>query len=329
MGEYCVAGFHSRLPIYNGNKVVAIICRGRNERRMSNSPCYLEGPVVPFAMPIVGYMNDYGYLDEVEETAETDETIRIIEELTSKNICEVIEDIVSTSQYKKDDEVPDFYRKFDDSAVTFHSKDAPVGRYYVIYEHYDIYKEMTWKWENIELWCEKFHEGLVAIDYYNNKYSDKIQANPFHMDRFNAFTWYAANHPFKSALNPFIIGGKDVSKTIKELSELSYIGEGNNIAPGRALHNVLSQDAFSMGLYTAHKMDILKMKHRIAEFVTFVITLENVYGHFYWSVYAGQSWHHDEDYWKTLDAIQKAYNKTVDMLKKHYHNDEDEEEIID
>lgn len=325
MGDFCVAGFHSRLPIYNDNKVVAIICRSRDEKRMSNCPCYLEGPVVPFAMPIVGYMNDYGYLEEVEETAETDETIRIIEELTGKEICEVIKNIVSTSQYRTDEEVPDFYRKFDDAAVMYHSKEDPVGRYYVIYEHYDIYKEMTWEWENIELWCAKFHEKLVGIDYYNKKYTDKVNANPFMLDRFNAFFWYSENHPIKSALNPFILGGKDISKTISEITDLALCYEDSNPSPSRVIHNVLNQDAYSMGLYTAYKMDILKMKHQIAEFVTFVITMENTYGHFYWSVSAGQSWHHDEDYWKTLESIQKAYNKTVKMLKNYYHEEDEEE----
>lgn len=314
MGDFCVAGFHSRLPIYNGNKVVAIICRRREDRNMSNQPCYLDDPLVPFCMPIVGYMNDYGYLEYIEETADTDETIRILEKVSGESVCEIIKDIVSTSQYKTDDELPEFYRKFDESAVSYRSADEPVGRYHVIYEHYNIYKEMAPEWKTIIAWCEKYHKMLVDIDYYNEKYNDEEQANPFKLDRFNVFTWYMNTHPIEKVINTINFFSKPLNEKLKAFHRLEF-DDKSVTSPYRITYNMQNHDMFCFGLYTAHKIDLEKAKYQISEFCSFVSTLEYINGHFYWSVYAGQSWHHDKDYWKTLCDIQKVYNQTIEELK--------------
>ena len=324
MGDFCVAGFHSRLPIYDGNKVVAIICRGREkDRRMSNVPCYLESPLIPFCMPVVGYMNDYGYLDETEYSAETDETIRIIEELSGKEICKVIKDIVSTSQYEEDKNVPDFYRKFDRCAQ-YVPKDAPVGRYYVIYEHYDIYKAMTFEWDGVETYCEKLQTCLDNIKENTSGFSSAI--NPFKERNDNMLSAFLES-TYELQLQKYgAVENVPEEELVKIRAALQVIrdnpvppgrGEDNIVRPSYAICNVEHQSNYFMGMYTTHQIDARKAKRQMAEFCSFIVTFEQIYGHFYWSVSAGQSWHHDEDYWKTLDTVQKTYDETVKMLKDY------------
>ena len=47
MGDFCVSGFHSNLPIHRGNKVVAIICKEDHKNVPGNNPCYLDGKLSP------------------------------------------------------------------------------------------------------------------------------------------------------------------------------------------------------------------------------------------------------------------------------------------
>ena len=56
MGDFCVSGFFSRVPIKRGETTVAIICKKNN--RISNIPCYLESPLIPMHIPVIGSMGD-------------------------------------------------------------------------------------------------------------------------------------------------------------------------------------------------------------------------------------------------------------------------------
>lgn len=313
MGDFCVAGFHSRLPIYNEDKVVAIICRN-NDQHISNCPCYLEGPLVPFCMPMIGYMGDYGHPEYIEDN----ETSATLEKLTGRPACELVRDIGRVHQWTKDEELPDFYKTFDKCSKLYNDTNV-AGRYYVIYEHYDIYKEMTFKWNSIENYCDLLHEKLAKLDFYNIGKSEH-RLNPFSTSTFSSWLWWMEHHPIQNLIPGMI--PKDDLKLPPDYDEMKHI-----LSPERAIWNIVSQNIYFLCLYNNVQLDIQKAKREIAEFCSFLSTLECMYGHFYYSVAAGQSWHHDETYWKKLDSIQNVFNKTIERLKSHHNRTDEDNEI--
>ena len=294
MGDFCVAGFHSRLPIYNGDKVVAIICR-KNDTPLGNVPHYLSGPLIPFAMPLIGEMNDYGYLDYIEDN----ETTAAIENISGKLVIEIIEDICRISQFDKPEDYPEFFMKFDKCVKYNKQTGIP---YHVIYEHYDIYESMTFDWPAVKNFCNKMDAKLHWMNFYET--ADEI-CNPFHMSMFNPFIWWFEHN---------------LTRPFDGLDEMLTIPKDSNgcLSPSTAIYNVASQSIFFMGLYDKEQLNFKTSAEEIAKFCSFINTLEQTYGHFYYSVGAGQEWHHDTGYFKTLSHIQKAYNNTLKRLKEHH-----------
>ena len=58
MGDFCVSGFFSRVPIKRGETPVSIICK--KNKNILNIPCYLESSLIPMHIPVIGSMSDYG-----------------------------------------------------------------------------------------------------------------------------------------------------------------------------------------------------------------------------------------------------------------------------
>lgn len=299
MGDFCVAGFHSRLPIYNGDRAIAIICRKNNEP-VSNVPCYLSGPLVPFAMPITGEMNDYGYLNYTEDN----ETTAAIEKISGQTAYEVIEDICRVSQWDKEEDYPDFFKKFDKCI----GNDNTYGRYHVIYEHYDIFESMTFDWQNVRNYCLKMDENLNKINFYET--ADEFRnpdefCNPFRISYFNPFMWWFEHN---KALPSAEIN-----------NSLTNIEDGNGyLSPTTAIYNVANQNMCFMALYNKAQLNFGISADDITKFCSFINTLEQTYGHFYYSVNAGQEWHHDTSFFKTLTQLQKSYSKTLKRLKSQH-----------
>ena len=169
MGDFCIAGFHSRIPIRRGEKVVAIICR-RNNRKIGNFPTYLESPLIPMHIPVVGYMDDYGGLDKFEY--EEDETTRMIEGKLNMKFSNIIFTILT--DYNKyvsyNDQKNNIKKLFDNltqMCSPFHESEK--YEYTVIYEKYSIYKSMTYEIPKMKKCLETIGAGDSVFDEYSGR----------------------------------------------------------------------------------------------------------------------------------------------------------------
>lgn len=90
----CIRIF-SRVPIKRGETAVAIICK--KNKNISNIPCYLESPLIPMHIPVIGSMGDYGVFDDYDE----DETTRILKGKLNMDFIKITEIILyNWNKYK-------------------------------------------------------------------------------------------------------------------------------------------------------------------------------------------------------------------------------------
>jgi hypothetical protein len=202
MGDFCVSGFHSHIPIEANDKVVAIICK-HTTNALSNCPCYLKGILVPICMPVVAYMGDYGSIEEDEY--EENETTRILQELTGKSFSDISESLAQVSEYKMDDkQYPEFYNLF----KTFNSceryyEEYTGTRYHIIYEHYDVYKAMTFEWDYVKQAVKSFFVPVLEL-LKKNKINEQLYYHAWDMyDDYKACK-YHKELPYYNALQAII-----------------------------------------------------------------------------------------------------------------------------
>lgn len=177
MGDFCVSGFYSRIPIRNREKVIIIICR-RNKFKLGNIPTYLESPLIPMHVPVIGYMNDYGCLDE-DEGYEEDETTRMIEGKLNMKFDDIVQTILRDyNKYVSFDEQKDKVKKlFDDMTqmcVPYITKEH--YEYTVIYEKYSIYKSMTYEIPKMKECLEYIGVADTVFDEWSG-YTSFIKTN--------------------------------------------------------------------------------------------------------------------------------------------------------
>lgn len=319
MGDFCVSGFHSQLPIHRGNKVVAIVCRRLNNIT-SNVPCYLDGHLSPLAMPIIGHMGDYGTLDDWEES----ETVGLFEKYLNVPIGDLFESISRCSQYTENDELPEIYKKLDRIREGTYSTPS-VSRYAIIYEHYSVYKAFTGDMPKYRDYVSKIsgflndfraaYPNVPQIDAVSGVYPN-IFSNFIHPCEF--ITWLKGDDEIDCTSDTF----KHLKDEFFELRKLSV--------KNRGITNV-GLDGFCC-LYYMGECDYSKMIDEIIDWTTFINTLSYLGGHFYYSVNAGQSWHHDEDYWKWRKDILNTMIKTIDEMQEADKNDfdySDEDDDLD
>lgn len=304
MGDFCVAGFHSHLPIQNGDKVVAIICK-HNNKAFSNSPCYLSGILTPICMPVVGYMGDYGSIEECEY--DEDETTRILKEVTGLEFFEISEALARMSEYRNEHEkYPEFFKVL--NHIT-HSDETT--RYHMIYEHYDVYKEMASDWDSVKKSIDSF---IIPTKNILDKNGYNIVLNPFHDFMFAGLysdLVEAAGCRDKTLSRNKMQNIFDVLGKIRGMYSECEKDE-HSYPPFKLMWNYTNHDMASMSLYDAVQIDLEKAKDDITRFCSFILHFDNVeYGHFYFSTSAGQSWHHDKEMWETRLNMLKVYEKLI------------------
>lgn len=189
MGDFCVAGFHSRIPIRNREKVIIIICR-RNKRKLGNNPTYLESPLIPMHIPVIGYMDDYGGSDDFEY--EEDETTRMIEGKLNMKFNNIISTILRdynkyVSYDEQKDNIKDLFENMTKMSSVFRTTEK--YEYTVIYEKYSIYKAMTYEISKMKKCLEcigtgdsvfnEFTGGILFVntDLNSDEYRDYM---PYH-----------------------------------------------------------------------------------------------------------------------------------------------------
>ena len=299
MGDFCVSGFHSHLPIHYKNKAVAIICKVNTENTISSVPCYLTGVLSPIAMPIIGEMGDYGTLDNWEES----ETTRLLKSLTNMDLKSVFNDIVSCSEYVKPEEYPEVFKKLD-KCNSYHDSYKQY-RYVIIYEHYSVYKSMTYDMND----CRDYLNNIINfIKTFYKVYPDfSTEENINIFDNFNIFIFTFINHHMNINMK---LKFEDMSKEKQELSEI--ISKLFKFRDFYILGYIHLKDF--MGLYYTDKYDLENMIDDIVDWVSFVNTLNYIGGNFYLSNYANQDWHHDKKYCKLRRKILKSMLSVVSNL---------------
>lgn len=169
MGDFCVAGFHSRIPIRRGEKIVAIICR-RNKRILGNFPTYLESPLIPMHIPVIAYIDDYGGADEIKY--EEDETTRMLEGKLNMKFNDIISTILTdynkyVSYEKQKDNIKNLFDNLTQMCSPFHTSEK--YEYTVIYEKYSIYKSMTYEIPKMKKCLELICSGDTVFNEYSGR----------------------------------------------------------------------------------------------------------------------------------------------------------------
>lgn len=120
MGCFNTTGFISQLPILGGNKVVCFIATTAKEVTELYYPSSL---VAPYFLPIYGEYNEYGYMENIQETFVTD----LLEKYSEvNNIEKLLEKISRESKTKLPTNLD-----YDNTGFT------------LLFEHEDVYNKIT------------------------------------------------------------------------------------------------------------------------------------------------------------------------------------------
>lgn len=122
MGCFNTTGFISQLPILGGNKVVCFIATTVKELYGLYSPSAL---VAPYFLPIYGEYNEYGYLENIQETFVT----KILEKYSGVSIEKLTEKIAREDETR----LPKNYDYEEKHKMKF----------ILLFEHEDIYNKIT------------------------------------------------------------------------------------------------------------------------------------------------------------------------------------------
>lgn len=323
MGDFCVSGFHSNLPIHRGNKVVAIICKEDHKNVPGNHPCYLDGKLSPIALPIIGEMGDYGYLDNWEES----ETTKLIEKYTEMSMSDVFDEIVHCSKWDKESKYPEVFKIFDKCGI-YKGEYPPQYRYTIIYEHYSVYKAMTYKMDDTRKWLE----SSAKFQYLFNKAFPDVKKSEISNAYPNIFSDICGiTEPYRDIrFTPGKIPEFNMQTPEQQEFHMFY-AQYRDIEKPHLNCNINLTDY--MSLYFMGDYDIHNMIDEIIDWVSFVNTLDYIGGHFYYSVSAGQEWHHDKEYREDRRHIFEAMIGILDMFDKEDeeldddYDDEEENEI--
>lgn len=290
MGDFCLSGFHSRIPIRGKDKVVAIICK-RYNKEISSIPCYLESPFVPMHIPVIGTMGDYGTLEEYEE----DITTELLKSNLNMNFLEISNIIFKyrpgSIKYNKDYGVTDLFKKLSALELPYSSYTAT---YTIIYEHYAIYKAMTHAIPNMR-------ETLPTLD-----------------KQVNIFNKYALDNIPVQIMMEADKEGRDVKDEELEKIREKY---DNILTPGKYLWNYSSSLQGLNGFYYNSTINWLEHIDKLIEWCSFISTLDYMNGSFIPSMNAGQLWHYDEEYVRSHQHLYQLIACLYERLLPEDHYD--------
>lgn len=146
MGCFNTTGFISQLPILGGDKVVCFIALAPNY----TGPNGLYSPsalVAPYFLPIYGFYNEYGYLEDVQETFVTNLLVKYSKE---KNIEDLLRKV-----RREDDEITIKLPK----SFNF-VRPKTIGTFTLLFEYVDVYNAITKKPTYLSKRFEDMYEVL-------------------------------------------------------------------------------------------------------------------------------------------------------------------------
>lgn len=157
MGYFNTTGFISQLPILGGDKVVCFIGLAPNY----TGPNGLYSPsalAAPYFFPIYGKYNEYGYLEDVQETFVTNLLVKYSKE---KNIEDLLRKICRDDDEKKV-KLPKSYRFV---------RPKTIGTFTLLFEYEDVYNAITKKPTYL---TEDFNAMYEVLDKYI-KFLNKVK----------------------------------------------------------------------------------------------------------------------------------------------------------
>ena len=169
MGECCISGFYSRLPIHKDDKVACIICRDNDATKPSSCSTYLDSHILPYCLPIFGHMGDYAQLDDWEDS----ETTMALERLCRMTLNDIFYTLHDFNPWEDREGAKKLSALLDKNESKSH-------RYFMIFEHYSVY-------EKIAQGCQL---KLVYMEKYLKRIKGTLDYNIFHDNRhFNISRW--------------------------------------------------------------------------------------------------------------------------------------------
>lgn len=170
MGCFNTTGFISQLPILDNDKVICFIATVKTDS--PNGLYYPASLIAPYFLPIHGNYNSYGYLENIQETpitkiickyAETDNLEELLSSITREN-----------KECRAKIKLPNTYTILGDT--------YSVGEFTLLFEHEDLYNEITDK-DNYLI--NSFNNVYTILGWYVNfldkikKYTSRIPKLPF------------------------------------------------------------------------------------------------------------------------------------------------------
>ena len=158
MGCFNTTGFISQLPILGGNKVVCFIATTVKELYGLYSPSAL---VAPYFFPIYGEYNEYGYLENVQETFVTN----ILEKYSGVSIEKLTEKIAREDETR----LPKNYDYEEKHKMKF----------ILLFEHEDVYNKITEAPTYLTKYKDTMYESLTKyIEFVKKAKAAKVEVIP-------------------------------------------------------------------------------------------------------------------------------------------------------
>lgn len=139
MGCFNTTGFISQLPILGGNQVVCFIATTIKELNGLYSPSAL---VAPYFFPVYGEYNEYGYMENIQETFVTN----LLEKYSGVNIEKLLEKISRGDETRlpKNTDYDEKYKR----------------EFTLLFEHEDVYNKITEAHTHLTVCNNIIHEAL-------------------------------------------------------------------------------------------------------------------------------------------------------------------------
>lgn len=302
MGCFNIMGFHSKLPIFGGDKIVYFFFLKEKKYREDSFPLY-TGSLVPLSFPFIGEYNEYGGIENIEES----ESLTIFRQ---KFGCEVkdladaihtyggetLKDLNKFEPNKWDKKAYETYRhvlevikekhhwneNVEDSEITWPDGDT-LALYFGV-ERYEVYEKMA---NMRDTYSSKFDEvfdkflGLfeenISVDA--NIFNEHEACNHYHHEITNFC------NRIKEAVN------EDEREKIRKLfsnfkKKMSW---QDNTTAFASYANLIDCDASVLALYDSMKFQPLRLKGEAKKFFSFHRMLGHLCGRYMVSQYGNQS----------------------------------------
>lgn len=292
MGCFNTTGFISQLPILGGDKVVCFIGLAPNY----TGPNGLYSPsalVAPYFLPVYGSYNEYGYLEDIQETPITNILVKYSKE---KNIEDLLRKICGDDDEKKV-KLPKSYKFV---------RPKTIGTFTLLFEYEDVYnaitKKPTYLTKSFEGMYEILNKYIKFLDKVKNKGIKDIPNIPFNL----------AND-FRSAYNELLT--VDLPKDLKEeykslmLKQQFYFRDDTMF-----LFDFLSREDELTAM--------IKGKEELRKFLNLYAIYQGIPSYFKFSKTAGEQQYEFKDFQRIYSVVGK---KLKVLIKEEEARKEEEE----